>query len=248
MTDQQRLLEKRFLELGARAAGRGCWVYSDFLNLAEQDILRGTQPAAPYELYGGYDGAERRIAVFGSLEDCGYPAQPPVSCLRIAPTAQKFADALTHRDFLGALMHLGVRRETLGDIILHENCGYLFCLESMGDYIIQELTQVRHTPVSVSVAEELPPVLQTQPEPAAAVVSSERVDAVVAAVYRLSRAESQRLLAEGRIYINSRQVFAAAAGLEPGDLISVRGLGRFLYDGPLAETRKGRLRVQVRIY
>lgn len=248
MTNQEHFLEKRFLELAGRAFHRGCWIYSEFLNLAEQDILRQTPLDVPYTLFGGYDGAERKIAAFGSDALCGYAVQPPLRCLQIIPTAQKFAGVLSHRDFLGALMHLGIRRETLGDILLEENSGYLFCLESVVAYISQELTRVKHAPVAVAVLEECPQIQSTQPEPTEVVAASVRVDAMLAAVYHFSRTESQRLLCDGKVWINSRQTLSAAANLVPGDLVSVRGTGRFLYEGPVAETRKGRLRLRVRIY
>ena len=248
MTDQEHLLERRFQELAQRAFHQGCWVYSEFLNLAEQALLRRTLNNAPYPLDGGYDEAERKIAVFGSEAELGYPAQPPLIFLRIAPTAPKFAGILTHRDFLGALMHLGIRREVLGDIVLCENSGYLICLDSIAGYIIQELHQVKHAPVSVEMAEQLPPQLCTKPPVTEVVAASARIDAVLAAVYHLSRAESQRLLQEGRVLINGLQIYAAATSLTSGDLVSVRGTGRFQYEGPLSETRKGRLRLGVRVY
>lgn len=248
MLDEERQLKKRLEELAARAEARSCYANSEFLTLAEQAVLETLHPQAPCTLEGGYAGAERRLAWFGDEALCGYAALPPVVCLRIAPTAPKFAETLTHRDFLGALMGLGVRREMLGDIILHGGCAYLFCLDSIADYITQQLTGVRHTAVSVSLA-EAPPAEAVQPPPTRQiVVASERLDAVVAAVYSLSRAESQRLLTCGRVFVGGRETANAAYVLGPGEIVSVRGYGRFLYEGVERETRKGRLRADVRVY
>lgn len=248
MTDEDRQAEKRFQELAARAAGRCCWVYSEFLNLAQQDVLRGARLAAPYTLWGGYAGAERVLAVFGSEADCGYPAQPPCTWLRIAPAAPKFADVLTHRDFLGALMNLGVRREMLGDIVLHENCGYLCCMDTVAALICRELNKVRHTTVRAAPVDALPEILTAPPEVQEFVAASERADAVVAAVYSLSRSESQSLFAAGRVFVCSRQKTNGSDPLVCGDMVSVRGIGRFLYEGPAAQTRRGRLRIRARVY
>ena len=120
MNDDDKLLRKRLAELSARSAARGIWTYSEFLTMAEQSILLDTPELSPFSLFGGYEGAERRLACFGGEETVSYPASPPVSCLIAEPVSRKFAEALSHRDFLGALMSLGIRREMLGDIIVAE--------------------------------------------------------------------------------------------------------------------------------
>jgi len=234
-------------ELSGRSFSRGIWVYSDFLTLDEQDALSRAQlPLAP-ALFGGYGAAERKLAVFGSEELCGYAQEPPVTCLGIEPLSRKFADALTHRDFLGALMSLGVKRETMGDIVVAENCGYLICLDSIAGYLAENLTSVRHTAVKCAPA-PLPAALAAPPEPTELVVASERLDALVAAVYRLSRSESRALIEGEKIFLNGRLERNADAAPEPGVIVSARGMGRFSYEGPVRETKKGRLRVTVRIY
>lgn len=106
------MIEKRFNELYNRASQAYCPVYSDFLNLDEQNILALT--ALPCVLYGGYDTAERVVAAFG---DNAEPDGFPITCIQIKPSNPKFADKLTHRDFLGGLMNLGIKRELLGDIV-----------------------------------------------------------------------------------------------------------------------------------
>ncbi len=241
-------LKKRFEELSGRSYARGCYTFTDFLTLAEQDVLlRLRLSGSPARLTGGYDGAERKVAVFGSVDLCGYEAQPPIVCLAIEPVAQKFSDQLSHRDFLGSLMALGIRRQLLGDILIRDNCGYAFCLDSICGYILQQLTQVRHTTVRCRRTD--PPEICLTPPPQSAVnVASERLDALIAAVYRLSRGDSQRYFEQEKVFVNSRLTLSPSVSVKPGDLISVRGLGRFLYDGVGQQTRKGRLRVFVRVY
>ena len=241
-------LKKRLTELANRADARGCYTTTEFLTLAEQDLLLHLpQSGAPVRLDGGYDGAERKVAIFGSEALCGYVQDAHIVCVSIRPVAQKFADALTHRDFLGALMSLGIRRELLGDILLHENCGYLFCLESISAYIIEQLTQVRHSTVRCEIS-DLPPICTDPPPQQSVNVASERLDAILAAVYHLSRSDSQRYFGQEKVFLNSRLTLSAAASPKPGDIVSVRGLGRFRYDGIEQTTRKGRLRVFVRKY
>jgi len=250
MEESDRLLEKRFAELSERAFARRTWISSEFLTLAEQEVLCamafGPQ-SAPFSLEGGYDTAERRLAWFGDEALTGWRQNPPIVCLRIAPTAPKFADTLSHRDFLGALMSLGVRRSVLGDILIADNCGFLFCQESISSYLTEQLTQIRHTAVCCSPGEPPKAVNNTGTEKQI-VVASERLDALVAAVYDLSRNESQDFFPVGKIYVNSRVIENASRSPTPGDIVSVRGYGRFRYLGIAAETKKGRLRVTVEIY
>ncbi len=245
--DEQQL-KNRFEELALRSATRGCYTYSEFLTSAEQDTLCHMRLSVPYSLSGGYPAAERKIAVFGSPELCGYEEDTPICSLSIAPISPKFADALTHRDFLGSLMGIGIKREVLGDIILSENCGCLFCLDSIADYILEALTQVKHTIVAVSRV-DVPPLSALQlPDESSLVVASERLDAIIASVYKLSRAESQKLFMQGKVFVGGCQEDSVSFTLDPGNMVSVRGFGRFIYEGIEKQTRKGRLRVNVRIF
>lgn len=239
-------LIKRFTELAQRADRSGVPQESKFLTMAEQSALQTLRLPVPFFLLGGYDGAERRIAVFGIDEqtagEMGYV--PPVACVKIAPASQRFADVLMHRDFLGSLMALGITREVLGDIMIGDNVGYLLCLDSIADYVIDELVSVKRTSVKCSRS-ELPQTDEKSIEPQSLVVAAERLDAVISAVYRLSREDAKQHVERGLVYINSRLVLKPAASLKENDIVSVRGSGRFKFLGIERETKKGRLRVSV---
>lgn len=246
--DEEAQLKKRLGELADRAATRGIYVNSEFLTLGEQTILAALPPMTAYTLEGGYPQAERRIAWFGSEALCGYPQEPPLQWLCITPKSLKFAEPLTHRDFLRALMHLGFRREVLGDLLLLDSRGYLCCLDTVAAYITDQLEQVRRTPVTAALCDAPPTQALPQPEPQEAVVASLRLDALVAAVYKLSRSESQALFEKEQIFVNGRTAKSPADEAREGDLISVRGKGRFYYDGVCRETKKGKLRAALRVF
>ena len=118
---------------------------------------------------------------------------------------QKFADELSHRDFLGALMNLGIKRELLGDIIVKDNCGYILCLEHIAPYICENLERVRHTSVKCEKS-NLPNDLKNEPEPTEIFAASKRIDVVIAAVYNLSRNETSKLIKAEKVFVNSRLV------------------------------------------
>ena len=81
-------------------------------------------------VFGGTEASERAVVRFGDPEAFGYEEDFPIDILAIVPLADKFADDLTHRDFLGALMSLGIERSLLGDIIVTGKKAYLFCLNA----------------------------------------------------------------------------------------------------------------------
>lgn len=248
MNSNDDMLSKRLSELSERAFSRGVWTFSEFLDLAGQSALTQAALKTPLLLCGGYDGAERVVAMFGSEALCGYEAEPPIVCVRIAPVSAKFADELTHRDFLGSLCGLGIRREVLGDILTSDGCAYVFCLDSISEFIISELKQVKHTTVSCSVVAAPPEGAAPRAEERAVTTASERADAVISAVWPLSRAESQSLFQQKKVFINSRVCQSAPRGLIPGDIVSVRGYGRFLYNGVTGETKRARLRASISVY
>ena len=249
--DNEKLLINRFTELAMRSYVKGIYTFSDFLNLSEQDILQRVRfqvGCSPFILDGGYEFAERRLAVFGNDEICGREYAPPFSVVEIRPKSEKFSDALTHRDFLGALMSLGVKRETLGDIAVTENEGYVICLNQMAGFILGELSRIKHTSVECEVHASLPQLAFFTPEEKNVNVPSARADAVVSAVFKLSRSEGLELFKKEKVFLNGK--LTTDHGREPseGEIISVRGYGRFKYNGIERTTKKDRLFVSVSVY
>ena len=247
MADETSILKKRFKELYERSRNKGIYFYSDFLNLYEQTILYNELKYG-YTLYGGFPDAERKIAVFGNEDEFGYSSQPPVKILKVSPLSQKFADDLTHRDFLGSLMGLGIKRETLGDIIISDNCGYIFCLENMAKFITDNLTSVRRTSIYCEECETLPENALPSPEEKLIIVSSLRLDALISAIYNISRSKSSALIDGEKVFINGKLINTISKTIENDDTVSVRGYGRFKLTEILGDTRKGRLRIKCNVY
>ena len=149
MNKEELLLQKRLVELSNTAYQRDIVTFTDFLNLNELNILHSTPkhmfPAA-YETYGGYEAAERQMVAF--LPDAlYYEYRYPVEILKISPVNLKFAENLSHRDYLGGILHLGIERCCLGDLLVSEECCRVFVTDSMADYICRNLTRIRHTTV-----------------------------------------------------------------------------------------------------
>lgn len=230
-------IEKRFIELAERADERYYNTFSDFLNMEEQSILSSLRLETPFCLNGGYASAERRIAVFGA--GCESAALP-LKIIKIEPLSKKFADKLTHRDFLGSLMALGIRREMLGDIVVDDNTAVLFCLEAVAEFIVNELSRIRRTSVKCSIVESAENLVQSKAEERELIAASERLDVIIAAVYGFSRSAVKEVFSERRIFVNSRLCENFSYMPKENDVVSVRHCGRFIYCGVLGETKKGR--------
>lgn len=247
MADEKEITKKRFRELFSRSQNRGIYVYSDFLNAYEQALLE-EEIRFGYTLLGGFPDAERKIACFGNENDFGYEPSPPIKTICISPLSEKFADDLTHRDFLGSLMGLGIKRETLGDIIISKNKGYLICLDTIAQYIIDNLTKVRHTSVRCELCEDIPSEDLPKPKEKTVIVSSLRLDVLISGVYDISRSKSSALVEGEKVFINGKLTKSNSLNIENGSMVSVRGYGRFRYTQVLGTTRKDRIRVLCEVY
>lgn len=247
LADELQIFKNRIKELYERSRNRGTYFYSDFLNMYEQTVLFETIKFG-YTLDGGYEDAERKIVCFGDENDLCYPPEPPISIIKIEPLSAKFSDDLTHRDFLGSLIGLGIKRETLGDIIIKDNVGYLFCLDSISKFIIDNLTKVKHTSVYCSVCNELPENIFPEPTEKTIIVASLRLDSIISAVYNISRSKSSALIDGEKVFVNGKLTLSSSKNIEINDIISVRGYGRFRCTEILGDTRKGRTRILCQVY
>lgn len=251
MSDDLELLRKRFKELYDKADRGGYFTFTDFLGLAEQSVLAQMLEKLYNKnvtLYGGAEGAERVMVRFGNADEIGYESPFPILCVKVEPLSMKFADKLTHRDFLGALLNLGIERCTLGDIIIRENVGYVFAEEKIAEFITGELSRVKRTDVKAVIADALPEGELYKTESRCIQIQSERIDAVVAKTYSLSREDSQTLIKRSLVFVNGREINIASYTPRTGDKVSVRGHGRFIYRGFDSTSRKGKLNAIVEVY
>lgn len=126
---------------------------------------------------GGYDTAERKMIIFLPYED--FPYNQPYDIIRIKPANPRFAESLTHRDYLGSLMGLGITRDKLGDVVLDDGCAYVFADANISDYIISGLCQVKHTTVTASTVDKLDFNYTPAFEEIKGTVASLRLDSVI---------------------------------------------------------------------
>ena len=238
--------EKRLRELALRAAHACAPTYTRFLEPPMEIACRAAANFAGCEVAfeGGYEGAERRMAGFyaGGAEALSFP----IRRLRVDWNARYGSPG--HRDILGALMGLGVGRETLGDIALLREGALLFVHEDIADYVAANLESCGRVKVRVSpCGEEVAP-----PEPEGTLiyrtVPSERLDAVLSAAYDLSRQKAQEMIRAELVKVDHAVEARLDARLQEGSLVSTRGLGRFRVQEVTGLTRKGRVGLRLFVY
>ena len=238
------MLAGRFRELADRAYRQNIYTYTDFLSVADQSVLLDMQAELsymPFRFSGGVEGTERMMAGFGSAQLFGYEEPFPIACIRISPLQVKFAEALSHRDYLGALMHLGIERDVLGDIMIREAQAYVFCTSGMAAHIAASVTRIRHTSVQCTLLEEMPAFLAPRYTEHQDTVVSRRADVVAAMVFHLSRSQINTLFVSQRVSVNGRITANHSYVLRDGDTVAVRGYGKFRFERELGHTKKDKL-------
>ena len=220
---------KRIRELANLSYQRDIVTFSDFLNLNEQNIIndrKNQMPGVVMECFGGYEQAERQMVAFHP-DALLFPWKYPIKCLKAEPLAAKFSEDLTHRDFLGAVLNLGIERAVIGDILVQKHTAWIFCHEKIADYIIENLPEFQE--INGTCA-------------------SVRLDALIGLAFQTSRNSMVPFIEGGQVFVNGKLI--TSNGYEPkdGDIISVRGKGRFRYEGVSRQTKKGRNSVKLLRY
>lgn len=254
MNREEELFQKRLRDLADMAERRSCVLFTEFLNLNERNIFYQMEKDLSYvrcRSFGGYKSAERQIVAFCPVSltfpDEGSKPDFPISCLCVRPLHDKYADKLTHRDYLGALLNLGIDRSVLGDILTDGNAAWVFCLSRMADFLIGELTQVKHTRVQV-FAETGKIDFEPKYEVVRGSVASVRLDSLLSLAFGASRSSLTGMIEGGKVFVNARLVTSNGYKLKEQDIISARGLGRFRYVGVISGTKKGRLIAEIEKY
>jgi RNA-binding protein YlmH len=248
--DEQELCKKRLLDLSRQADRKGIVIFSDFLNLNEQNIFHNTKSSLVTStgLFGGYENAERQMVAF--IPDAlYYEWNYPIVCLKIKPQYPKFAKPMSHRDILGSVMHLGIDRGKIGDILCRDDACYLFCAESIHGFLMDSLVQIRNNSVQLSIldnAESLSVKAEFRDEKD--IIASNRIDAIIARAYKFSRSEAAATLAAEKVFLNGKCITNCNQTCESGTIVSVRGKGRFIFETDNMLSKKGRLRVRFRKY
>ncbi len=249
-------LEQRIIDLANACRDKYAPGFTRFLD--GSDLICAKSIASRYKQdvlcieYGGFSCAERNV--IGLFPRSIYDYQDSSSdfyemfelcCLHIKGSGYR---KFTHRDFLGSVMSLGVKREAVGDIYVDQDktSAYAVFTKSVGEYILSELSSVANDKVTVIriLAKDLPQI-KFEYSVINATVASFRLDCVLSASLGTSREKAKRLIDSKSVSVNHRETLRADCEIKEGDLLSVRGHGRFKINNLGDVTKKGRNRIEI---
>ncbi len=241
---EERVLLSRVLDKLELARERSVPAHTGFLSPGERAAAEGLIGASghPRHLFwGGYEGAERTVCFF--LPDWQDPedilADPPIAALRCSFPPDS---GLTHRDFLGGILGLGITREKLGDLLVGEGVCDVLALPELADFLLLHLESAGRTRLHLeplAPAELVPPVRQVKE--IRDTVSALRLDAVMASGFSLSRGKAAGLIAAGRVQLNHRECVKGDRAVAQGDVITCRGLGKCVLTQVGGRSKKDRI-------
>lgn len=252
--DDEKTLKSRIKDLAMKAYKQNIYMYTFFLTPAELGVfygMRGELDYIDYECYDRDELCERRMIRFGSYDMFGYEEEWPIKIVSAKPLIDKFSDELSHRDYLGAIMNLGIDRSVVGDIFVKDSKrAYIFCQDKIAEYIADNLKKIKHTNVSCSILDAQADVPELKPTliDVNVIVASARFDAIAAALTKLSRSEILNYFKAGKVFLGGRLETRNSLQLKDGDIFSIRGYGKYMYCGEVKTTKKGRCCVSVKQY
>lgn len=219
---------------------------TDFLDPYERSLARSILNRSKdlgYKEYGGLEVSERKIiAIFPYyMEDL---PEEDIKALRVKGDIRD----LSHKDFLGALMNLGINRNKIGDILLHRDYTDIICKREIADFVNLNLSKVgnKNVDVSESSLDDLTSV-DLEYKEVFRTFSSLRIDSYISAAYNLSRSNSMKIIKSGGVKVNWQLIDKISFGINEGDMISVKGLGRSTLYSVEGLSKKNNIKAIIRI-
>lgn len=220
--------------------------FSDFLNPFEVESAKAILNAnddLKYTVDGGYDESERKIVFiypfYMDYEDIN-------ETLRFIQIEGNFKfKSISHKDYLGSLLSLGIKREKIGDIIIHENFCQVIVTFDICDFILMNLEKVARNNVKLKEISRKE-VVYNPPnyKEINFTVSSSRIDCIISGLYNISRQESAKLISNEKVQVNYEKITSCSKEIKSESLISVRGKGRSQINNIGSLTKKGKIKVQ----
>jgi RNA-binding protein YlmH len=247
-SEQNDFLSARILDALRLAESRKRPHFVGFLDEREtvrtKNLLR-RESFVNAQFWGGFPEAER--VVLGAFPEFMTPdiSAFPVTALTVEFRKQ---DRLTHRDFLGALLHAGLERSSLGDILTEEGRAVIFCRREVSGFLCSQVEKIGGVGVKITEGAQEPLPVAHRFADFSAVVASARLDCVTAAAVGTSREKAAAMIRSRLVELNHEEEDSPSADVHEGDILSVRGEGRYVIDRLGPPTKKGRLGIAGRKY
>ncbi len=246
--DEDKILISRIIDAFSTTFEKNIIRNTGFLNGHEINLAKKVAAHfdVSYGFYGGYSEAERCILV--CYPDFMHPENEDIP-IKVIKACTKNKSRLSHRDYMGAVLNLGIKREKIGDIVVCDDCGYIFCIDDISEYIILQVEKIGNCGVVLTISDfqnvEIPP---KQFKEITDSVSSVRLDTLVSSATGLSRNEASNLIQKGGVSVNWEVKDKNDFRPEEGDMLSIHGFGRVLFYKIGGSSKKGRTFITLRRY
>ena len=245
-----KLFTARLGDMVSLCERNGAAVFSSFFDerqCAEAEAwCPGNTAGLRYMLWGGYADARRRmLAVYPDYCEDSIIGEFPFVCLTFDYREE---DRLSHRDFLGSFMGLQLKREVIGDIVVSEGTAQVFVTEVAARLISGSISKIGR--VGVKISDDKPFILENAQkfQEISGTVASLRLDCVVGLAVRISREKAASLIRTDRVEVNHLPVSSVSHELRGGDILSIRGYGRFVLSEINGYTKKDRIHIILKKY
>lgn len=252
VNDEEKLLFAKVFDQSVLAQKHRSPKFTQFMDRAKclkYEMAFANAQDISVRAFGGVADAERmRLGFFPEMYN-EEEVQFPISALSISRKHKKFGQVdLSHRDYLGSILGLGLERDYIGDIIVSDDATVCFVDDAIADYILSQLIQVSKTNVKVEKIDNPTLVQEKATKQKRITVSSLRLDGILSSALQISRGISQELIKKERVNLNWETVTNTSLQVKEGDMISARKYGRFLVAEIGGTTKKDRIVVEVHIY
>lgn len=235
---------KKIQDLYNRAESRNILTHTNFLTLAEQQIVRHNFKDRVF-FYGGNEKSERVIVFFLPEYMEKVKTEDHIAIFKAKYSFNK----LSHRDFLGSILALGIKRECIGDIYVFEKEAYFFSTQDISEYIITNLTKIGATGINLKkVTENEVKVPEQNFKEVKFTVQSLRLDSILAGTFRESREKMNLNIREGLVTLNYLLCENTSENVKEGDVVTVKGYGKAIISETGGKSRSGKTFITANIY
>lgn len=248
MTKDDSILLNQIEDKKRQSEEQYCMTHTAFLDVRQCVLAENEFKYTKHILYGGYEDAERRVMVFlPDYVDELTPSDEPLEILRVS--IPKGGKKLSHRDYLGSILALGIDRNVTGDIVVRDDGADIIILKSMEEFLLSHYDQAGHTHLKTEIVPiEALNLGKTTSKIKNDTVASLRLDNLVGSAFNMARSKAQEAIKGGICFVNGLQVTKPDKELEEGDKLVLRGFGKAKVLKINGKTRKDRLSIELEIF
>lgn len=250
---REHFFAQRLNDLANRAYQTGIPVFTDFMTTKEYMIVSQNKrqfKEVTVFCWGGHEECSHMMCGFFPVDFFGEKQKSfPIQCICVRTKSDKYAQRLCHRDYLGAILNLGIERSLVGDIRIHEQTAFVFCKKDFAPFIVDNFTMVKHTPVFCEIVDDTDDIPEQQYEEIHRSVASLRLDNVVAAMTSSARGKAAELITQGRVIADHEERTSVSFSCKKDMIFSIRGYGKYRLDVPADSfTKKGKQKIIIYKY